>query len=340
MLCLVKPQTKPRCIEFMRAYTIDGYGSPDALKLSDIPDPPPAEGRILIEVKAFGINRSELYTRQGHSGDAVTLPRVLGIECVGQVIDGGGTDLLPGQTVAAAMGNMGRLYDGGYAEKASIPRNNVYPLETDLDWETLGALPETYLTAWGVTMEAVGLQAGQSLLIRGGTSSVGRACFSIARDLGCTVVATTRSEEKKKRLLAAGMDHVLIDDGNIADELWDLMPNGVNGVIELVGTETTIKDSLLCAAPKGTVGMVGFLGNSWDYQFFPWMPSTVKLTIYSSETLTTDYATPVLQNIVDKVQAGFYSPNIYQVFSFDGLPEAHRVMESNAASGKLVVVLD
>ena len=112
------------------------------MKLVELPDPEPKKDWVLIDVKAFGINRSELYTRQGHSGKAVTIPRVLGIECVGVVVDGGGTDLKQGQKVAAAMGFMGRKYHGGYAEKTLVPRSNVFPVETDLDWEILGAIPE------------------------------------------------------------------------------------------------------------------------------------------------------------------------------------------------------
>ncbi|MEL6253377.1 MAG: zinc-binding dehydrogenase [Bacteroidota bacterium] len=321
----------------MKAFVIEGYGEIDVLQMKDIPDPSPRDGWVLIDIKAFGLNRSELYTRQGHSGDAVTVPRVLGIECVGIVLDGGNTDLKPGQKVAAAMGNMGRLHDGGYAEKTLIPRSNVFPFESDLDWEILGALPETYLTAWGVIHEAIGLQKNTSLLIRGGTSSVGLAAASIARDMGCKVFSTTRKEAKRKVLEEAGVDHVLIDNGTVEMEIKAILPEGVAGVVELVGIEHTIMDCLKSTAPKGTVGMVGFLGNVWEYKFFPWMPSTVKLTIYSSETLHTDYASPVMQTIVDKVASGAFLPNIHEVYPFEKLRDAHYTMENNLAAGKLVI---
>lgn len=214
----------------------------------------------------------------------------------------------------------------------------MYPIETNLSWEELGALPETYLTAWGVTIEAVGLTKNQTLLIRGGSSSVGMACISIAKDLNCTVIATTRKENKKQTLLEAGADHVIVDSGSVQEEVRKIIPEGVHGVIELVGRENTIKDNLLCIRPKGTMGMVGFLGNQWDYAFFPWMPSTVKITLYSSETLNREYATPVLQKIIDKVESGHYKSNIHQVFAFEDLPKAHHIMENNLATGKLVVL--
>ena len=321
----------------MKAWQIKTYGGIEVFELNEIPDPEPKDGHVLIQVKAFGLNRSELYTRQGHSGDAVTLPRVLGIECVGEIIDGGGTDLEAGQKVAAAMGNMGRLYDGAYAEKTLIPRSNVYPVDTKLDWTTFGAIPETYLTAWGVIHEAIQLKPRTSLLIRGGTSSVGLACTSIAKEMGCTVFATTRNKDKVSILENAGVDHVLMDNGSIEKQLKQVIPTGVNAVVELVGIEQTIMDCLQCTAPKGTVGMVGFLGNSWDYKFFPWMPSTVNLTLYSSETLNSDYATPVLDVITKHLEVGAYKANIHKVFNFEDLPKAHDMMEKNLAAGKLVI---
>ena len=160
----------------MKAWQISEYGTTEVLQNVSLPDPQAENGWVLIDIKAFGINRSELYTRQGHSGDGVTIPVVLGIECVGVVLDGGNSDLHPGQKVAAAMGSMGRKFDGGYAEKTLLPRSNVFPIETSLDWEVFGSIPDTYLTAWGAVKEAIDLQAGDSLLVRGGTSSVGLAC--------------------------------------------------------------------------------------------------------------------------------------------------------------------
>ena len=236
------------------------------------------------------------------------------------------------------MGHMGRLHDGGYAEMTLIPRSNVFPVNTELDWTSFGAIPETYLTAWGV-IDAIDLKNGDPLLVRGGTSSVGMACINIAKGMGCTVFATTRKEAKVARLHDAGADHVIIDDGYVSESLRELLPEGVAGVTELVGREVTIKDSLGCCRPKGCVGLVGFLGNEWGYEFFPWMPSTVKLTMYTSETLHTDIATPILQSIIDKVQGGSYSPNIFRNFSFEELPDAHAMMEANKAAGKLVITV-
>ena len=145
----------------MRAAIVEQPGGPEVLQIKEIPVPSPRPGWVLIRVKAFGLNRSEMYTRQGHS-PGVRFPRVLGIECVGVVEEGGGTDLAPGQKVAAVMGEMGRAYDGGYAEYTLVPASQAMPLTTDLPWETLAAIPETFLTAWGSLVEALDVQAGRS----------------------------------------------------------------------------------------------------------------------------------------------------------------------------------
>ena len=125
----------------MKAVVVERPGPPEVLTLQERPVPQPKPGWVLIRVRAFGLNRSELFTRQGHS-PSVTLPRILGIEAVGEVVAAPGTELSPGQTVATAMGGMGRKFDGSYAEYTCVPARQVQTLETTLDWPTLAALPE------------------------------------------------------------------------------------------------------------------------------------------------------------------------------------------------------
>ena len=326
----------------MRAIVIEKAGNPEVLRYREIPQPLPRSGWVLIKVKAFGLNRSEMFTRQGHSGDAVKFPRVLGIECVGEVVAALDTDLHVGQKVAAVMGGLGRDHDGSYAEYTLAPRQSVIPIATDVPWEKLAAIPETFLTAWGSLTEAMHVQAGQTLLIRGGTASVGMAAITIAKDMGLTVIATTRSEAKREVLFENGADHVILDTGQIAEDIRELFPEGVQAVLELVGVATLL-DSLRATAPKGIVCNTGILGNAWVFDTFEPMaviPSTVKLTTYSSETVNAANATEALQEIVDRVAAGGYGIHLDRVFKFEEIVEAHHYMEGNNAKGKLVVTID
>jgi NADPH:quinone reductase-like Zn-dependent oxidoreductase len=321
----------------MKAAVICEPGEPEVLKIVSRPIPQPRDNQVLIRVKAFGLNRSELFTRQGLS-PLVKLPRILGIEAVGMVEQAPGGQFVKGDVVATAMGGMGRDFDGGYAEFTCVPANQVKEIKTNLSWELFGALPEMIQTAWGSLFTSLGLKQGGTLLIRGGTTSVGLAAAAIAKKFGATVVATTRKPEREKLLLENGVDQVFIDTGVISKQVRHVFPHGVNKVLELVGT-TTLKDSLRCVTQKGIVCMTGMVGNKWVFDSFSPMdtiPSTVSLTTYAGE-VDNFIATP-LQKIVEQIENNTLRIQIGRVFLLDDIAEAHRLMEMNRASGKIVVL--
>ena len=309
------------------------------LVIQDMPLPPVQEGWVRIRVEAFGLNRSELMTRLGLSGEAVTFPRVLGIESAG-VVDAATerSGLQQGQQVVAMMGGMGRTYDGSYAEYTLVPMSQVIPIETGLPWEVVGALPEMIQTATGSLTTGLDLQPGQTLLIRGGTSSVGLATAALARQLGATVLATTRQLGRVDMLKHRGIDHPIVDTGEIADAVRKLFPDGVDAALELVGTKT-MPDTLHCVRIHGTVCFTGMLANQWTIKdFYPidYIPAGVRLTAYEGNA--SDLPRDALQRVLDAVADGSLPITVHQVY--DGLEQvrqAHTDMETNAATGKLVV---
>ncbi len=322
----------------MKSVVIYEGGGPDVLKIETRPVPQPNSGQVLIRVRAFGLNRSELFTRQGHS-PSVTFPRILGIEAVGEVVEAPNGEFYPGDKVATAMGGMGRAFDGGYAEYTLVPASQVQKIETGLDWATLGALPEMLQTAHGSLHTSLRLEAGQTLLIRGGTTSVGLTAAILAKGLGAFVIATTRKPEREAMLIRNGADHVIIDDGEIADAVHGLLPNGVDRVLELVGT-TTLLDSLKTVSRGGVVCMTGMVGDSWEFERFSPMgviPTAVSLTTYAGGCEDV-MATP-LQSFIDQVENRGVIVPIGKVFAIDEIVEAHRMMEENRAGGKIVVTI-
>ncbi|WIM93065.1 zinc-binding dehydrogenase [Actinoplanes oblitus] len=314
----------------MRAVVCVRAGGPEVLAVRELPVPAVREGWSLVRVWGAGLNRSELRTRQGHS-PGVRFPRVLGIECVGEVAASTDPALPEGTTVAAVMGEMGRRFDGGYAEYALLPNPLLMPVTTTLPREVLAALPETYLTARGA-VDALGVRAGDRLLIRGGTSSVGLAAASIARGLGAEVAATTRRAAKAAALTAAGVGHVLLDVGR--DMPWTAGPSHV---LDLVGADT-VADSLRLVERGGTVCVAGSL-SGWllrDFEPIAMIPSGTRLTAFHSDDAKGSTAT--LQRVIDEVEAGAYRPNLDRVVALDELAAAHAYMEADRAAGKLVML--
>ncbi len=317
----------------MRAVVLDAPGPPEALVIRELPVPVPAPGQVLIRVVAFGLNRSELHLRLGLAENA-TFPRVPGIEATGVVVSAPGGEFPAGQQVMAMMGGMGRSFDGGYAEYTCVPAGQVVPFVSDLDPAVLGAVPETLQTAYGSLTVGLDARPGQSLLIRGGTSSVGMTLAVLAKQQDMTVLATTRNPAKAAALTALGVDHVLIDDGRIAPQVRALLPDGVDGAVELVGTPA-LPDTLRSVRVHGTVCFTGLLSDEWIVRdFYPigYLPRGVRLSAYSGDA--SDLPAPVLQRFLDTARVP-----VARVYAFEEIAAAHADMEANRVAGKLVVTL-
>ena len=322
----------------MRAVVVDRPGPPEVLQIRELAIPHPDPGQVLIRVRAFGLNRSELHFRQGLATSG-TFPRVPGIEATGIVAAAPGGEFAQGTQVVTMMGGMGRAFDGGYAEYVLVPASQVTAFTSDLSWEQLGAVPEMLQTAYGSL--AVGVQAspGQSLLIRGGTSSIGLTLTVLAKRQGMTVYATTRREQARAQLESLGVDQVLVDDGTIAGRLRAIVPAGVDGAVELVGVNV-LQDTLRAVRPGGTVCFTGMLSDMWTIaDFYPmdWLPNGVRLTAYSGEAA--DLPAPTLQDYLDAVTKGQATIPLGRVYRLDQIVQAHHDMEAGVVSGKGVVLI-
>jgi NADPH:quinone reductase-like Zn-dependent oxidoreductase len=325
----------------MKAIVISAHGGPEVLTLTELPDPVPTDGEVLIRVKAFGLNHAEAYMRGGAWGEVAA---VTGIECAG-VVEADPSGALPvGARVVAILGGMGRTRNGSYAELVTVPATNVVAVHSSLDWTDLAAVPEVYATAWSGLFGNLDLRTGETIVVRGATSSLGQAAVNLAVDHGATVLATTRNPAHVPLLKELGAADVLIDDGALAARIREREVS-VDAVFDVVGN-SVLRDSLALVRPRGRVCQLGFLGGFdpvRDFDPIADLPSGVRLSFFGSAFVLGTPAFPLadvpLDEIYAKVEAGALLARPTRVFRFDEIVEAHRVMEAGEALGKMVVTL-
>lgn len=324
----------------MRAIRLTGPVDTDALTVSDVPVPEVRPGWVLIRVMAFGVNESEVTSRKGESSADFSFPRILGIEAVG-IVDaaGDGVDLAPGRKVATMMGGLGRSIDGSYAEYTLVAAANVIPFDTDLPWDLVGALPEMVQTAHGSLTDGLKLQTGQTVLVRGGTSTVGLTSIALAHQIGATVIATTRNRARFDLLEQVGADHAVLDDDTLPDTVRDLAPDGLDAALEFVSA-TALMTTLSLVRRGGTVCFVGALAGDWTIaDFSPFaIPTGVRLTSYAGEAK--DLPADALARYLRAIESGTLEVVVAGVYSgLDEVAKAHDALESSHQPGKRVVVV-
>ncbi|WP_329500743.1 zinc-binding dehydrogenase [Kitasatospora herbaricolor] len=326
----------------MKAIVISAYGGPEMLRVTDLPDPVPAQGEVLIRVKAFGLNHAEAYMRAGAWGDVAAVP---GIECAGLVEADPSGRLAPGTRVVAILGGMGRTRNGSYAELVTVPAGNVAAVDSRLGWAELAAVPEVYATAWNGLFGNLGLCPGERVLVRGATSSLGQAAVNLAVTHGASVLATTRNPAHAPLLERLGAEEVLIDDGHLAAQVGrgGLV---VDAVFDLVGNNA-LRDSLATVRPRGRVCQLGFLGGFEpvrDFDPIADLPSGVQLSFFGSAFVLGSPEFPLadvpLDAIYAQVESGALAAGPVRTFRFDEIVEAHRVLEAGEALGKMTVTVD
>jgi NADPH2:quinone reductase len=322
----------------MRAIVIEKFGGLDSLVIKEIPEPEPAAGHVVIQVKAFGLNHAEIHMRRGEWAEAAP---VSGIECVGLVKSCPGGEFPVGAKVAALMGGLGRTINGSYAEYTRAPVSNVALIEADLPWAVLAAIPETYATAWTCLFRNLEIQKGQLLVIRGATSSFGQAALKMAVNAGVRAIATTRDRDRFAMLEKLGAERCEIERRDLSKHIPEA--KRIDSVLNLVGNSVVL-DSLAMLRRGGRSCLAGWLGGLDpipDFNPLLQMASGVYLTFFGSFVFGTPgfpLSDVPLQQIAADAAAGRLDVKPVRVFRFEEIREAHRIMEANEAKGKMVVV--
>lgn len=320
----------------MKAIIIEKCCEAEDLHVSELPKPTAKPGWVLVKVHAAGLNHSEALLRMFEAdNDYINTPIVPGIECVGEIANASDSQFQKGDKVIALMGGMGRSFNGSYAEYALLPESHVFKVDTNLDWISLAAVPETYFTAYGSLFECLYLTAEDTLLVRGATSTVGQAAIQLAKAVGAKVIAACRKEESFEKLKAIGADYCIIDDGQLSQQSLPYKPNKI---LELIGPKT-LRDSLFTVTHPGYVCSTGVLGNVYSItQFDPikYIPNGVFLTGFYSNFPT--YQS--INNLFDLINKAQLKPLYAKVFTLDQIVEAHTLLEKGGAGGKIILKID
>ncbi len=313
----------------MKAVVLDKITKAEDITISEVAIPDVRPGWVLIKIKAFGLNHSEKLLRLNEiRADYIQKPIIPGIECVGEIVDPSDSGLAVGQKVVALMGGMGRSFNGSYAEYALLPRRIVFPIESELPWDALGAVPETYFTAWGSLFECLNMTKDDTLLIRGATCALGYAALQIAMALGCKVIATTHRESKLPLIQEA--DEAVLDDGRLTGKIHD-----VTKALDLIGPRN-LKDTLTSVDKGGIVCQTGLLGGVYTLNGFDPIkdiPNGVYLTGFFS-----NYPT---QQIIDEIFTFLNEKKLIpvsgKIFDFENIREAVTAQDDGMVNGKIVV---
>ena len=313
----------------MTAVVLNAVTPAEQVTLTELPIPHVKPGWVLIKVLAFGMNHSEQVLRLSEiEAPYIQKPVIPGIECVGEIADVSDSGWAVGQKVVSLMGGMGRSFNGSYAEYALLPVHHVFPVNTDLPWDALAAVPETWFTAWGSLFECLQLKPEDTLLIRGATCALGYATIQIAKALGCRVIATTHREAKLPLLTEA--DEALLDDGRLTGKV-----RGITKALDLVGPRF-LKDTLTAVEKGGIVCNTGILGGVFTLNGFDPIkdiPNGVYLTGFFS-----NYPT---QQVMDEIFAFLTEnclvPRYGAKFSFADIQNACIALDSGKVNGKIVI---
>lgn len=316
----------------MKAVLLDRVTPAENVALTEVDIPRVKPGWVLVRVRAFGMNHSEQILRLYEIGtDAIPKPIIPGIECAGEIADASDSGFSAGQKVIAMMGGMGRGFHGSYAEYALLPAHHVFAVESALPWERLAAVPETWFTAWGSLFDSLRLTTEDTLLIRGATCALGYAALSIAKALGCRVVATTHRESKLP--LLAGADEAVPDGGTLAGTL-----RGVTRALDLVGPKS-LRDTLRAVEKGGLVCCTGILGGVYALNGFDpikEIPNGVYLTGFYSNWPTQE----TVDAIFAFMNAHHLEPPFGARYDFDHIRDACIALDSGGVNGKIVVTIE
>ncbi|MGV2289099.1 zinc-dependent alcohol dehydrogenase family protein [Trinickia sp. YCB016] len=327
-----------------RIVRIHQNGGPEVLKIDQVDVPPPGAGEIAVQIKALGLNRAESMFRSGQYVEAPVFPARLGYEGAGVVtaLGAGVTNVAVGDAVSI-IPPLSITRWGAYGEVANFPAELAVKHPASLSWEQAAAIWMQYVTAYGALIEIAGLKQGDAVIITAASSSVGLAAIQVARMVGATSIATTRTRAKADALREFGADHVIVtDEENLAERVAQI----TDGKLARVAFDPVAGPALEALAQAVSTGGIileyGALAPApTPFPLFPVLAKMLTVHGYQYKQIVgnPERLARAKRFILEGLASGALKPVIDKVFTLDQIVEAHRYLESNQQFGKIVVTV-
>jgi NADPH2:quinone reductase len=325
----------------MTAIAIPTPGGPDALVAQRRPVPKPGVGELLVKVAAAGVNRPDVLQRQGNYAPPPGATDIPGLEIAGEVVASGGQagPWKTGDKLCALVAG------GGYAEYCLAPAPQCLPIPRGLDLIQAAAIPETFFTVWTNVFERGALKPGEVLLVHGGTSGIGTTAIQLAAQLGSRVIATAGGADKAAACRSLGAERAVDyrQEDFVAAVMEATQGKGANVILDMVGGDYFARN-LKCLAVEGRVVQIAFLkGSKVELDLGPLMVKRQTITGSTLRPRSVAEKGAIANALKDRVwpliEAGRVQPILYKTFPLTEAPAAHRLMESSAHIGKIVLTV-
>ncbi len=325
----------------MRAIDIPEPGGPDALVLTDVPDPEAGPGEVVVDVVAAGVNRADTLQRQGNYPPPPGAPPYPGMECSGRI-----SALGPGVEEWAVGDEVCALVSGGaYAEKVAVPQGQLLPVPATVGLVEAAALPEVTCTVWANVFMGAGLRRGEVLLVHGGSSGIGTMAIQLGRELGARVAVTARSRDKLEACRALGAD-ILVNytEQDFVEAVRDATGgSGADVVLDNIGAKYLARN-LAVLAPNGRLVVIGLQGGTTaEIDLNLMMRKRVALMSASLRSRPLEEKAAIVRSTREHVwpllDSGAVRPIVHGTYPLAEAAEAHRVMEESSHIGKLLLVV-
>jgi putative PIG3 family NAD(P)H quinone oxidoreductase len=324
----------------MHAVVITEPGGPDVLRWTEVADPVPGPGEVLVDVAASAVNRADMMQRQGFYDPPKGASPYPGLECSGTIaaVGEGVTGWQPGDQVCAL------LAGGGYAEKVAVPASQLLPVPKTTTLIEAAALPETVCTVYSNVFQGARLAEGETLLIHGGGSGIGTTAIQLGKHAGAVVAVTAGSAEKLGACAELGAD-ILINyrEDDFAEKLRELTSgHGADVILDIIGAGYLAKN-IAALAPDGRIANIGMQqGRTAELDFGALMAKrgTIMSTTLRARPAAqkASIVAAVKENVWPLVDEGVLRPVIYRELPMAQAGEAHRIMTASANTGKILLI--